>query len=54
MTKKAARIPIVLAYTVCRARNYPTEKNVKLHPARLALNKYSPTCRTVTEHREVR
>ncbi len=54
MTKKAARIPIVLACTICRARNYPTEKNVKLHTARLALNKYCPRCRMVTEHREVR
>lgn len=52
--KKAARVPIVLECTICRARNYPTEKNIRAHPARLVLNKYCPTCRRVTEHREVR
>lgn len=54
MVKKAARLLVSLMCTVCRSRNYWTEKNVKAHPERLVLNKYCPKCRRITEHREVR
>lgn len=52
--KKGARIIITLACTVCKERNYTTEKNRYNDPGRLELRKYCPRCRKHTLHREVR
>ncbi|MBX5493229.1 MAG: 50S ribosomal protein L33 [Chloroflexi bacterium] len=54
MAKKADRVLITLACTVCRERNYHTEKNKRNDPDRLTLNKYCPRCRKHQEHREAR
>jgi large subunit ribosomal protein L33 len=54
MAKKADRILITLACTVCRERTYHTEKNRRNDPDRLALRKYCPRCRKHQEHRETR
>ncbi|HLI27627.1 MAG TPA: 50S ribosomal protein L33 [Chloroflexota bacterium] len=54
MAKKADRILITLACTVCRERNYHTEKNRRNDPDRLTLRKYCPRCRKHQEHREAR
>ncbi|MCS7001363.1 MAG: 50S ribosomal protein L33 [Dehalococcoidia bacterium] len=52
--KGEARQPITLACTVCRERNYLTEKNKRNDPDRLTLRKFCPRCRAATEHRETR
>jgi len=54
MAKKANRVVITLACTVCKERNYTTEKNRRNDSARIALNKYCPRCKEHTEHREQR
>ena len=54
MAKKADRVLITLACTVCRERNYHTEKNKRNDPDRLRLNKFCSRCRKHTEHRETR
>ena len=52
MAKKANRMVVTLACTVCKERNYTTEKNRKNDTARIAMNKYCKSCRKHTEHRE--
>jgi large subunit ribosomal protein L33 len=54
MAKKADRIVITLACTVCKERNYTSEKNRKNDANRLALVKYCSRCKQHTEHREQR
>ncbi len=49
-----AREIIVLACTVCKRRNYVTQKNRKNDPDRLELRKYCRWCRKHTPHRETR
>ncbi|MCS7245991.1 MAG: 50S ribosomal protein L33 [Thermomicrobium sp.] len=51
---KADRIIITLECTVCRERNYVTEKNRRNDPGRLELRKYCPRCRQHQTHRETR
>ncbi|QHT60226.1 50S ribosomal protein L33 [Paenibacillus lycopersici] len=48
------RVTITLACTECSARNYMTTKNKKNDPNRLELNKYCPSQKKVTLHRETR
>lgn len=43
---------VTLACTVCKERNYTTEKNRKNDTARIGMNKYCKVCRKHTEHRE--
>jgi len=54
MAKKAIRMPVTLACTECRERNYTTEKNRRNDTNRLELKKYCPRCRTHTLHRETK
>ena len=54
MAKKANRMVITLACTVCQERNYSTEKNRKNDPNRLELKKFCPRCREHQVHRETR
>ncbi|MDR5709798.1 MAG: 50S ribosomal protein L33 [Armatimonadota bacterium] len=49
-----AREIITLACTVCKRRNYVTQKNKKNDPDRLELRKYCRWCRKHTPHRETR
>jgi large subunit ribosomal protein L33 len=48
------RPKITLACQVCKNRNYITRKNRRNDPDRLELQKYCPTCKKHTEHRETR
>jgi len=52
MAKKANRMVLSLACTVCKERNYTTEKNSKNDSGRISMNKYCKHCRKHTEHRE--
>lgn len=52
--KGEARILITLACTVCKERNYHSEKNKRNDPERLELKKYCPRCREHQPHRETR
>jgi large subunit ribosomal protein L33 len=45
---------ITLACTVCKRRNYVTNKNKKNDPERIELSKYCRWCRKHTPHRETR
>jgi large subunit ribosomal protein L33 len=54
MAKKAIRMPITLACTQCRERNYITEKNRRNDPNRMEIKKFCPRCRAHTLHRETK
>ena len=54
MAKKAVRTHIILSCTVCKERNYITEKNRRNDPSRMELKKYCPRCRQHQLHRENR
>ncbi|MBY7141667.1 50S ribosomal protein L33 [Virgibacillus sp. NKC19-3] len=45
---------ITLACAICSSRNYKTNKNVSIQPARLEVNKYCKICREHTLHRETK
>jgi large subunit ribosomal protein L33 len=45
---------ITLQCTVCKERNYTTEKNKKNDPDRMELQKFCRRCRKHTEHRETK
>ena len=45
---------IALQCTVCNNRNYTTKKNKKNIPGKLELNKFCPTDRKHTLHRETK
>jgi large subunit ribosomal protein L33 len=51
---KENRIVITLACTVCKERNYVTQKNKKNTSDRLELRKFCRRCRTQTAHRETK
>ena len=52
MAKKDVRMTITLACTVCKQRNYTSQKNRRNDPNRLEINKYCPHCRKHTQHKE--
>ncbi len=52
MAKKDVRMTITLACTVCKERNYTSQKNRRNDPNRLEINKYCPRCRKHTQHKE--
>jgi len=52
MAKKKAREQITLECTVCKERNYYTEKNKTNTTTRLEQNKYCSRCRKKTAHKE--
>jgi large subunit ribosomal protein L33 len=54
MAKKGEhRIVIGLVCTVCKNRNYVSQKNKMETPEKLKLNKFCKHCRKVVEHKEV-
>ena len=53
-SKKDVRPVITLACTVCKNRNYTTEKNRRNDPGRMELAKFCPYCRKHTLHRETK
>ena len=48
------RVPITLACTECKRRNYMTTKNKKITPDRIELKKYCSFCKTHTVHKETK
>jgi len=52
MAKKKTREPITLECSVCKERNYRSEKNKTNTTARLELKKFCDRCRKVTPHKE--
>lgn len=55
MAKKGEnRERVTLRCTVCKNENYRTEKNKKNTTERLELNKFCPTCKKNTEHKEAK
>ncbi|MBL7201916.1 MAG: 50S ribosomal protein L33 [Anaerolineae bacterium] len=54
MARRAVRLPVTLACTECRERNYLTEKNRQNDAGRLEMQKYCRRCRKHTLHRETR
>ena len=52
MAKKKAREHVTLECTVCKERNYYTEKNKTNTTNRLELNKFCSRCRKATPHKE--
>jgi large subunit ribosomal protein L33 len=53
MAKKGEhRIKLGLVCSVCKNRNYITQKNKMETPEKLKLNKFCKHCRKVTEHKE--
>ena len=54
MAKKAVRMPVTLACTECKERNYITEKNRRNDQGRMELKKFCARCRSHTLHRETR
>jgi large subunit ribosomal protein L33 len=56
MAKKKgdSRVIIELACSQCLRRTYTTTKNKKNDPQRLELNKYCPSCRGYTVHKETK
>ncbi len=43
---------IILACSECKEQNYATDKNKKLHPDRVEVNKFCPRCNKKTVHKE--
>ena len=54
MAKSANRNAITLACTVCKNRNYRTNKNKKNDPDRIELSKYCKFCKKHTPHKETK
>ncbi len=52
MAKKDVRMTITFACSVCKERNYTSQKNRRNDPNRLEINKYCPRCRKHTQHKE--
>jgi large subunit ribosomal protein L33 len=48
------RVGITLACTVCKRRNYQTEKSKRNTPDRIEFKKYCRWCGSHTPHRETR
>ena len=51
---KDVRPVITLACSVCKERNYTTQKNRRNDPNRLELKKFCSRCRKHTLHRETK
>ncbi|MBI4948469.1 50S ribosomal protein L33 [Candidatus Berkelbacteria bacterium] len=52
MAKKKTREPITLECSVCKERNYYSEKNKTNTTVRLELNKFCNRCKAKTTHKE--
>jgi len=53
MAKKGNRILVGLVCSICKNRNYITEKNKINSPEKLSLKKYCSRCGKSTTHKEV-
>lgn len=51
---KDARTIITLECSVCKERNYQTEKNTKLNKEKMEIKKYCATCKKHTLHKETK
>lgn len=54
MAKKGNRQNFLLECSVCKSRNYMTEKNVISTKEKLAFEKYCKICRKTTPHNEAK
>ena len=54
MAKKTARDRITMECSVCKERNYYSEKNKTNTPTRLELNRFCKRCRKATPHKETK
>lgn len=52
MAKKENRQTLGLECSICKSRNYITQKNVVKTKNKLELNKYCKKCRKSTKHEE--
>ena len=52
LRRKIMRNRITLECTECKNRNYESYKNKKNDPDRLTFNKFCPTCKKHTVHKE--
>ena len=50
---KGTRLTLGLVCTVCKSRNYITQRNKLNTPEKLVLEKYCKKCRKVQPHKEV-
>ncbi len=48
------RVLVVLECTVCKSRNYHSEKNKQNNSERLELKKFCPRCRKTIPHKETK
>nr|PZM91139.1 MAG: 50S ribosomal protein L33 [Pseudomonadota bacterium] len=48
------RTIVTLECSVCKERNYTTDRNKKTQTDRLVLSKYCKRCRRHTEHKETK
>ncbi|MDR0850104.1 MAG: 50S ribosomal protein L33 [Christensenellaceae bacterium] len=48
------RTQITLECTVCKQRNYDTDKNKKTNPDRMEMSKYCRFCKKHTAHKETK
>ncbi|MDR2457561.1 MAG: 50S ribosomal protein L33 [Clostridiales Family XIII bacterium] len=48
------RTKVTLECTVCKQRNYDTDKNKTKTPERIEMKKYCPFCRKHTVHKETK
>ena len=46
------RVQFTLRCTECNLENYHYTKKKKTHPDRMEVNKYCPTCKKTTVHKE--
>ncbi|MDD3478326.1 MAG: 50S ribosomal protein L33 [Candidatus Izemoplasmatales bacterium] len=46
------RTQFTLKCTECKSENYQLMKDKKTHPDRMEVNKYCPTCKKHTVHKE--
>ncbi|MBI5614440.1 50S ribosomal protein L33, partial [Candidatus Gottesmanbacteria bacterium] len=52
MAKKEQRILLAFVCSVCKSQNYISNRSKLNTPEKLHLNKYCPTCKKHTEHKE--
>ncbi len=48
------RVRVSLECSVCKSRNYRTDKNVSTNQNRLELNKFCKRCNSATLHKETK
>ena len=51
---KQSRVRVSLECSVCKSRNYRTDKNIVTNENRLELNKFCKRCNKTTLHKETK